>query len=174
LRRQRWEFLGFGFWLLDYQWTLLDNNGIGVCAFWALPLLFTLLLEDSRGDIILEDVIFLMLHHHRLLFLGYGGVSPPADFVRLGPWSYCLHLIVPLRGSRATLELGVLRGGGFLVNLLACEVVGRWRDCGVAHFCGRWVAIRLVLKEMHGILRWLRSFWLLRIERGTGGEREGR
>ena len=153
---------------------MLDNNRIRVCPFRTLPFLFSLLLEDSSGDIILKDVIFLMLHHHRLLFLGYGGVSPPADFVRLGTRSDCLHLIVPLGGSRATLELGVLRWGGFLVILLASEVVGRGRDCGVAHFCGKRVAIRLVLKEMHGILRWLRSLWLLRIERGTGGVREGR
>jgi len=152
---------------------MLDNNRIGVCAFWAFLFLFSLLLEDSSRDIILEDIIFLMLHHHRLLFLGYGGVSPPADFVRLGPRSDCLHLIVPLGGSRASLELGFLRRG-FLVILLASEVVDRGRDCGVAHFCGMWVAIRLVLKEMNGILRWLRSLWLLRIERGTGGVREGR
>jgi hypothetical protein len=152
---------------------MLDDNRIGVCAFWALPFLFSLLLEDSSGDIILKDVIFLMLHHHCLLFLGYGCVSPSTDFIQLGSRSDRLHLIVPLGGSRASLELGFLRWG-FLVILLASEVVDRGRDCGVAHFCGKRVAIRLVLKEMHGILRWLRSFWLLRIERGTGGVREGR
>jgi hypothetical protein len=60
---------------------MLDDNRIGVCAFWALSFLFTLLLEYSSGYIILNDVIFLMLNHHRLLFLGYGGVSPSTNFI---------------------------------------------------------------------------------------------
>ena len=140
MRRKRWELHVFGFWLLDYQWTLLDNNRVGVCAFWALPFLFSLLHKSSCGDIILKDVIFLMLHHHCLLFLGNGCVSPTANLIRLRCWSDCLHLIIPLRSSRATLELSILRDS-FLIILATSETVGWSRDCRVAHFYGMCVAI---------------------------------